>query len=60
MPTKATYTTISVRPEVRDRIRRLKRGQETYTELLAKMAERYGPVDGTPREDTTDEAHQRL
>lgn len=60
MPTNATYTTISVHPEVRDRIRRLKRGQETYTELLAKMADEYDPVDGTPREETTDEAQQGL
>lgn len=60
MSNQEQYTTISVHSEIRDRIRRLKRGQETYSELLAKMADIYDPVDGTPREDTTDEAHQRL
>lgn len=60
MPPQEQYTTISVRPEVRDRIRRLKRGQETYSELLAKLADMYDPTEGTPLEDATDEAHQRL
>lgn len=57
---KAKYTSISVRPEIRDRIRRLKRGQESYSELLAKMADMYDPAEGTPREDTINEGHQSL
>lgn len=35
------YTTISVIPAVRDRVEGLKRDQETYSELLAKMARQY-------------------
>lgn len=37
------YTSIKVNPEVRDRVRSLKRGQESYTELLDKMADVYNP-----------------
>lgn len=50
MSNKATYTSIPVRPEVRDSIRCLKRDQETYSELLTKMADMYEPAGGTPRE----------
>lgn len=60
MSNKASYTTIPVRPEVRDRIRRLKGGQETYSELLATLADLYESVDDTPSQDATHEAHQRL
>lgn len=42
------YTTISVTPEVRDRVRRLKRGQESYSELFAKMAEVYEQEEHPP------------
>lgn len=37
------YTSIKVDPEVRDRVRSLKRGQESYSELLDKMANQYEP-----------------
>lgn len=37
------YTSIKVNPEVRDRVRCLKRGQESYSELLERMAEQYDP-----------------
>lgn len=37
------YTTISIHPPVRDRLRSLKRGQESYDELLEKMAQAYDP-----------------
>lgn len=42
MPAKE-YTTISVNPAIRDDLRSLKRGQESYNEFLQKMAEQYDP-----------------
>lgn len=36
-------TTIALRCETRDELRKLKRGQEPYDELLSKMAEQYDP-----------------
>lgn len=42
-------TSIKVPSEVRDRVRSLKRGQESYADLLEKMAEQYDPeVDRDP------------
>lgn len=34
---------IKIRPETRDRVRALKRGGESYDDLLRKMAEQYDP-----------------
>lgn len=39
----AEITTISINPSVRDRIRSLKRGGESYSELLEAMADQYQP-----------------
>jgi predicted CopG family antitoxin len=36
-------TTLSVTEEVRNEVRSLKRGQQTYSELLRKMMEQYEP-----------------
>jgi len=46
--TDGRYTSIKVSPAVRDTIRRLKRGQESYDELLREMARQYDP-DATER-----------
>jgi len=35
------YTTISVKPETRALVKSLKRGGESYDELLTKMCEEY-------------------
>lgn len=35
------HTTISVEPELRDELRSLKRGQESYTSLLKRMLDQY-------------------
>lgn len=37
------YRPISVRKSVRDRVRSLKRGGESYTELITRMADQYDP-----------------
>lgn len=34
---KSDWTTITVTPELRDRLREKKRGQESYSELLKRM-----------------------
>ena len=60
MPADGEYTTIPVRYEVRDRVRRQKRCQETYSELLDKMVDMYDPSVGNPQEDTKDEAGRSL
>jgi len=39
----AEHTTISVTPTVRDRVRSLKRGGMSYSELLDAMADQYQP-----------------
>jgi hypothetical protein len=39
------FTTISVRPEVRDEVRRLKRGGESYSALLDRMVAQYTDGD---------------
>jgi len=41
-------TSIKVSKDTRDRVRRLKRGQESYDELLQKMAEQYDPAAPEP------------
>lgn len=38
-------TTIRITEETRNRVRRLKRGQETYDDLLTRMAEQYDPPE---------------
>jgi hypothetical protein len=43
MSAESKYTSIKIAPEVRDRIRSLKRGQQSYTELLDAMADAYDP-----------------
>lgn len=37
-----SYTTISADPETRDHLRSLKRGQESYSELIARLCEEAG------------------
>lgn len=44
------FTTISVTPDIRDRLRSLKRGQESYSELLDRMEEQFDP-DAKTRDD---------
>lgn len=39
----ARFTTISVTPEVRDDLRDLKRGGESYSDLLRKVMAGYDP-----------------
>ena len=41
----AELTTISVTPSTRDRIRSLKRGGQSYSQLLEAMAEQYQPEE---------------
>lgn len=43
------YTTISVDPSIRDHIRSLKKGQESYSDVLARICEEAGeaPPDRT-------------
>lgn len=36
-------TSIKVSKETRDQVRQLKRGQESYDELLARMADEFDP-----------------
>jgi predicted CopG family antitoxin len=45
----AELTTISVTPSARDRIRSLKRGGQSYSELLEAMAEQYQPEEASQR-----------
>lgn len=42
---KSRYTTIAVRPDLRDRLRRLKTGGQSYGELLEHMANEYETSD---------------
>ena len=39
------FRSISVRKDVRDRVRSLKRGGESYTDLLNRMAKQYQPPE---------------
>jgi len=43
--TDEPFRTISVRQDVRDRVRSLKRGGESYTELLEAMCQAYEPPE---------------
>ena len=43
-------TTLSVSEKVRNRVRSLKRGQMTYSELLIEMMEQYDPDEATHSE----------
>ena len=45
MPTKDEYTAVSITYEIRDRVQALKRGGESWDDLLEKMAEQYDPND---------------
>lgn len=40
------YTHIPLKETTRDRVRRLKRGGETYTDLVERMVEQYDPEAG--------------
>lgn len=40
---KSKWTTITVTPEMRDRLRSMKRGGESYTDLFERMIEQYDP-----------------
>ena len=44
------FRTIPVRQDVRDRVRSLKRGGESYTDLLDRMAKQYQPPKPGKRE----------
>ena len=47
MPSQASeFTTISVTPEIRDEIRGLKQGGQSYSDLLRSMAVQYDPDEG--------------
>jgi hypothetical protein len=50
MASKTDRANIKVRPNTRDRVRSLKRGGESYDELLRKMAEQYNPERGAQGE----------
>lgn len=45
MSSEPEYSTIGITPETRRRVQSLKRGGETYDELLRKMADGYEPDD---------------
>ncbi|WP_175607270.1 MULTISPECIES: DUF7557 family protein [Natrinema] len=45
MASTGNYADIKVDPETRDRVRALKRGGESYDELLNKMADQYDPEE---------------
>lgn len=51
MTMKAELTTISVTPSARNRIRSLKRGGQSYSELLHAMADQYQPEEVTRKND---------
>lgn len=40
---ESKWTTITVKPELRDRLRAMKRGQQSYSDLLEQMADQYDP-----------------
>jgi predicted CopG family antitoxin len=44
------FRSISVRRDVRDRVRSLKRGGESYTSLLDRMAKQYQPPESGAEE----------
>lgn len=39
----ADRTTLSIQPDVRDKLRRMKIGGETYTDVITRMMEQYDP-----------------
>lgn len=45
MSSKQEYSTIGIDPETRQLVQSLKRGGETYDELLRKMADAYEPEE---------------
>lgn len=46
MASISDWANIKIRPETRNHVRSLKRGGESYDELLQKMAEQYDPEEG--------------
>lgn len=40
---QSRYTSIPVEPATRERLKRMKRGGETWSRLLDKMSEQYNP-----------------
>lgn len=44
--TEPRYTSIPVSPATRERLKRMKRGGESWDDLLTKMGERYDPRTG--------------
>ena len=42
------FTTIPVTPSTLDRVRALKRGGETYDDVVARMADQYQPSRSAP------------
>lgn len=44
MASVSDWANIKIRPETRNRVRDLKRGGESYDELLQKMASQYDPA----------------
>lgn len=43
MVSVSDWANIKIRPDTRDQVRSLKRGGESYDELLQKMAQQYDP-----------------
>lgn len=43
MASVSDWANIKIRPETRDQVKSLKRGGESYDELLQKMAQQYDP-----------------
>lgn len=43
MSTQHDWTSIPVKPETFEAVKRMKRGGETFDELVNKMCERYNP-----------------
>ena len=44
MASVSNWANIKIRPTTRDQVKNLKRGGESYDELLQKMAEQYDPA----------------
>jgi len=44
MVSASEWANIKIRPHTRDQVKSLKRGGESYDELLQKMAEQYDPA----------------
>lgn len=50
---ESQVTSIPVTPNTRDQVRRLKRGGETWDELVRRMADQYDPDPETEGDDVS-------